>query len=348
MNRCRLALSIVLGVTCVVAAGEARAEVAAIAFDGDASAHERELAASSMLVIAGRSGRPFVVHTFTSGELATLKACFTQPEPWRCAGPAVRGKGLQQVALVTLQHGEGPDGTPLLVFAGNVIAANIDSTISHQRHCPRCTDDVLADTAGELARDLLREIATRSGRTVVAIKSVPRGARITFDGKLLGATDLAFNTYPGAHTVDLESDGHHPERRTVQAAEDKTTDVIVTLRRIDGESGPAPGALGGGPGVSVGPRRSRRVPGLIAGAGIVALGTGILMIAIDQDPVTDPDADVSPRYRDSATGGVIIGAAGLVAAGAGGYLWWKYTRSRTAPRIAPTPGGAMIGIATPF
>ena len=64
---------------------------------------------------------------------------------------------------------------------------------------------------------------------VVKVKSVPRGARITFDSKPYATTDLAIKTYPGAHTITLELDGYETEQRTIVAAEEKTVEVSAEL-----------------------------------------------------------------------------------------------------------------------
>ena len=85
-----LAIPIAFGIAGLSAVGEARADATAIAFGGDASPRERELAASTFMSTARRSGWPFVKHAFTAGETAKLKACFTQASPWTCASPARR------------------------------------------------------------------------------------------------------------------------------------------------------------------------------------------------------------------------------------------------------------------
>ena len=43
------------------------------------------------------------------------------------------------------------------------------------------------------------------------------GARVTIDGRLVGATPLLLTDIsPGAHTITLEADGHKPWQTTVQ------------------------------------------------------------------------------------------------------------------------------------
>lgn len=54
--------------------------------------------------------------------------------------------------------------------------------------------------------------------------------------------------------------------------------------------------------------------------------TGLLLFALDEDPVTLPDQDASRRYHDTASRGVVLGATGLAVVGVGSYLWWKYSK----------------------
>ena len=68
-------------------------------------------------------------------------------------------------------------------------------------------------------------------------------------------------------------------------------------------------------------RFRRMLPMGLMVVGGVALVAGGIMIAIDQDP--SPNGMQEARYRDTATGGVLLGLAGLAAAGGGYYLGWS-------------------------
>lgn len=327
----KLALQLLLGAACVAAWAPARADVAALVLDGDVPPHEREVAAAALTAAAEQEKRPFVKRAFPSADVTTLKMCVPRPQPWTCAAPVVRDHGLDQLAMVTLTIRREPDGGTSVVLAAAVIGANLPHSITDQRECRRCTDGRLTELADRLGRELVREVATRLGRTIVSVKSVPPGARITLDGKPAGVTDLPIATYPGSHVIELARDGYEVAKQTVEAVENTTTPVTVTLR-------PPSGA---------GSRRPL-VPAVVVGAGVLAVSTGVIMIAIDEDPVSDAEQDASPTYRDSATRGVILGAAGLVTAGVGGYLWWRYTRSAATPAVASTAGGAILGFSRRF
>jgi hypothetical protein len=83
--------------------------------------------------------------------------------------------------------------------------------------------------------------------------------------------------------------------------------------------------------------------GLMA-AGAVAVLAGGIMIAIDQD--IDPMGKQQPNIRDTATGGVVLGLAGVGAAVGGYYLWRKQQRSM--PVAAVSSDGAYVGWAGRF
>ena len=83
---------------------------------------------------------------------------------------------------------------------------------------------------------------------------------------------------------------------------------------------------------------------LIGGGGAV-LVAGIVMIAIDQDPTRNGVQE--PQYRDTATGGVLLGAVGAAAIGAGVYLWITGKPS-SGPVAGATHDGGYIGWAGRF
>ena len=199
---------------------------------GNAAAHSREVAASAIEKIARDTGAPITNASFTAKEITTIRGCVTAPRAWNCVVPVVQNKGLQQLLVFSLANDTSTDGSPMVVVTGQVLAAHMDAAVSDQRFCVRCTDDVLVNVTSELMHSLFQESETRAGRTVVRIKSVPRGARIVFDGRSMGATDRSFNTFQGKHTVALELDGYRRESRTIEAALDRTSELSVTMRPI--------------------------------------------------------------------------------------------------------------------
>jgi len=91
--------------------------------------------------------------------------------------------------------------------------------------------------------------------------------------------------------------------------------------------------------------RRAYVPFGLMAAGGVALVAGGIMIAIDQDP--SPVGPQSATYRDTATGGAVLGLAGAAALGAGLYLWYHDRRS-SMPIAAVSHDSAVVGWAGRF
>jgi hypothetical protein len=317
---------------------------------GSAPLHERELVSATMRATASSIGQALVADAFAPGELATVTRCLKEKQPWTCMTQVVTRQRLSLLAVISLDAGQGPDGTPQLVLSAQFVDAKLDSPVSDQKYCPRCTDDVLAKIASELTIDLLREVAAQSGATVVSIKSVPRGARITFDGKPLGVTDLSFNTYAGSHTIVLESDGYYPEPRTVDTVERETTEIVVTLRPAKlvkpPEQNPRHQDLDRRPV----PRRSHLVPGIVIGVGLAAVaGGGLLILAHDEPSRPLPTEDQEPYYFDTRLPGIAAAIGGAVTVGVGIYLWRRAPMSRAVPTLVPRAGGgAVLGWSTSF
>lgn len=84
----------------------------------------------------------------------------------------------------------------------------------------------------------------------------------------------------------------------------------------------------------------RLLPYGLMGAGAVALLSGVVMVAIDED--ADPNNTTSPTFRDTATTGVVLGAAGAAALGVGLYLWWA-DKGGSHPVAAVSHDGAVVG-----
>jgi hypothetical protein len=87
------------------------------------------------------------------------------------------------------------------------------------------------------------------------------------------------------------------------------------------------------------------VPAVVLGAGAALAITGIVLVAIDQDP--NPNGLQQPTYRDTKTAGIVFTALGAATLGLGGYLWFTQKPAST-PVAAVTNDGAVIGWAGRF
>lgn len=244
--------------------------------------------------------------------------------------PVAGAKGFHRLIVVSLDQDRSPDGNPALALTGQVILQGAKATTADTRFCPQCVDETLTRIAFDLTKRLIEEAATGTARTTITIESVPPGAWITLDNTNVGLTNRKYATYPGRHVVILQREGYETETRTADVVEDQDTLVSVKLRP---KAGP----------VVVGGRRYL-VPGIIAGAGVVALAGGmVLQLAKDPPPV----GEQQPERLISAPG-IALMIGGGVAMGAGVYLWIRASRApRRAPRSVPaamiTNGGGVIG-----
>ncbi|MGE0550183.1 MAG: PEGA domain-containing protein [Kofleriaceae bacterium] len=270
--------------------------------------------------------------TLAAGDIPVKEAmavidCKHDSQPWTCLPGTNPAKDARRMVLVWIHEQQGEDGSPILVITAKVVAGD-QGTVIDQRFCERCTEDSLQKVVRELTKEVLKSSAVRSGRTVLSVKSTPAGAQVSLDGKPVGATDGSFNTYPGRHTIVVEKAGFHAERREVDTAEGSTQEVNVTMRSVD-EATPAESG-------------SRVVPAVVIGIGAAAIIAGSALFIMDEDP----SRDGGKTYRDSAVPGVVVGVGGVVALGAGFYLWKR--ASRSTPTVALTNGGAAIGWAGRF
>jgi len=338
-----------------LAAAPALADDTVVIVSGTAPAHARDVASSAIARATDLAGAKIVPSPFLPYEEATLTRCLADKRPWDCMSPTLRSKSVQQLAMVSVDNQTAADGSPILAITEQVLTSAQFAPAGDKRFCDHCTDDVLARFTSELTRDLLRQVAARSGHTVLAIKTVPRGAQITLDGKLMNVTDQSINTYPGTHSLVLALDGYQVATRTVDIPDGKTTDVNVTLVKTPMPPGHkdgttvaqvAPAAPVAEPtGIAAWPRW---VPwaGIIGGGAAVV--TGGVLIVIDNKPSSAPTSDHSPDYYSARRSGIVTAAIGGVALGAGLVLLYLQHNARSTIAAAPTRGGAALQWTTAF
>jgi hypothetical protein len=163
-------------------------------------------------------------------------------------------------------------------------------------------------------------------------------ARIDVTPRPDGTRDLALVAY-------WMRKGHEPttERRTCSGcSDDLMRDTVATvLGALAEEPEAAPS--------SPPPQREVRSLTLPLGlmtAGAVAVCAGAVLIAMNQDP-PPKTGEQPPSYRTTMTGGAVLTAVGLAAAGTGVYLW-LHERASSAPVAAVGPSGGYIGWAGRF
>ena len=193
--------------------------------------------------------------------------------------------------------------------------------VGERKTCEHCTDQSLRTTADEVMKKLLG--VGDVGH--VKLKSTPPGAKITIDGQPIGVTPLDWDLPPGKHTIQMDKAGLRPQSKDLVVASNKTELFALKLTSSGGDD------QGGG---------SRIIPiGLLAVGGAV-LATGIVMIAIDQDP----SPKLGMYYRDTGPTGVGLAiTGGVIGAVGAGWLLFHSSKASSTPVAAFTSDTAYIG-----
>jgi hypothetical protein len=301
---------------------------------GGADDRDREVVDAAVVAVAREVGWSLPREPVAQQDTDRLLACSDPDRPFACVPPAVVRRGVRRILVFALDHQHADSGAPIVVITARLIAAAPPALVVRQRFCEHCADDRLADAAAELARQLLRDLAVRSGRTILDVASSPSGAQITLDGRPVGATNATFNTFPGSHVVVVDKAGFRSELRTVVASEGKTAQVAVTLAAADPDE-PAD-------------RPSRLVPRLLVGGGILAAIAGGVLLELG----ARGGAQDRYRYAGATPAGAAIGVAGAAACAAGIYVWWHVPGS-AAPAAPAAPssgssGGVVAGLGGRF
>jgi hypothetical protein len=307
-------------------AGEAHAEAGLVVIGGTAADRVRATAGAAVEDAARQAGWTLATRRLSSKELDRIVHC-KEPTPFPCLPPSLDAEGIERVLVVTVDRATSDTGAPELVLLGKLIVTRPRDVIVNRRFCETCADDRLAQEATTLAQDLLRQLATQSGRTVIELRSEPTGAQIVLDGQRIGVTNASFNTFPGKHVVALEKEGYVMEVVEVTVDEGKTARVSRLLRA---SATPTP---------LLPPRRSRLVPGAMMAVGAAGIVGGVVLYSADEDP--SPTG--GKQYWDTASAGLVTGVAGLAVCGAGFYLWRRASRKTSAPSATLARGAALIG-----
>lgn len=193
--------------------------------------------------------------------------------------------------------------------------------VGERKTCEHCTDQTLRNTADEVMKKLLG--VGDVGH--VKLKSTPPGAKITIDGQAIGVTPLDWDLPPGKHTIRMDKAGLQPQSRDLVVASNKTDLFAMKLTASGGDD------QGGG---------SRLLPiGLLAVGGAL-VATGVVFIAIDQNPGPfEP-----PKIRNTGPTGVGLAIGGAVIGGVGAsWLLFRSPKAASAPVAAVTSDTAYIG-----
>jgi PEGA domain-containing protein len=196
--------------------------------------------------------------------------------------------------------------------------------ISERKNCERCTDQSMRTTADEILKKLLGG----SDLGHIKLSSNPSGARISIDGQAIGVTPLDWDLPAGKHTILMDKAGLKPVTRDIVVVSNKPDAVGMVLLPV----GQAPDDHGED-------QPSRIIPISLLGAGGALVITGIVLIAIDEDPGPHEPA----RIYNTFGLGVGVAVVGALAAAGGTYLWLRSSKASSTPVAAFTSDTAYVG-----
>lgn len=326
---------LVLVALCITGIPLAQADSGLLVIGGGAAERDRLTIGGAIETTLRSAGWSLPPKPATKKETDSLLNCQDSKAPWTCVPSTVSAKGIRHFLVVSVDMTQAKNGAPLVVITGRMIVTEPPEFAFVQRFCEHCADDKLTEAGTELTRQLIQDLATRTGRTVVHFRSEPSTAEIILDGTKLGATEATYSTYPGKHTAMIQLPGYVSQLREFTVEEGKTADLLFILK----QSATAPAHTRvdtTAHSTSTQRSRSYLVPGIAIGAGasLTLLGSVLLYHGLH-------DSDRYEYTRATAVG-LPIGLIGLGAIGAGLYVLWR-APDGSAPGASTAPKAVVLG-----
>jgi hypothetical protein len=295
---------------------------------GAATEHDRTTISEAIERAVRNEGWSLPPKPATKKEADGLLNCQDAKAPWTCVPSTINAKGIRNVLVVSVDASQAASGASVVVITGRLLVTDPPAFAFVQRFCEHCADDKLIEAGGELARQLIQDLAVRAGRTVVHITSEPTTAEILLDGNKLGVTEAAYETFPGKHVAMIQKSGYITEVREFTVDLGKTAELAFKLR----PSAPVTDAPSG----STKPTQSRLIPALLigSGAGLTLLG-GVVLYRGQQTE------SGKYTYSRATSVGLTTGLLGVGAVAAGVYLLLR--DSGSGPTAGVASGTAIVG-----
>ncbi|MGN6108702.1 MAG: PEGA domain-containing protein [Kofleriaceae bacterium] len=318
------ATSLLAALVVVLASGQAHAGRGIVLIGGNAEAPRRHVVSGAVNDAARKAGWQVVDSPLSKQATQRLLSC-PDPSLYACVPNTLVPDGIDHLFVIKVDSGTTEAGAPLVTIDATLIGTEPRMLVSNKKHCDHCADDELRAESSSLATGMINDLAQRSGRTVLDVKTTPSGARILLDGKEIGYSDARFSIPPGPHQITLEKPGHLTKTIDTMIDEGSTKALEETLV-TSGTRDVRPAAA-----------RSR-LPAILLVGGVVLIGGGVAMVALDDDP----SLTGGRKYFNGAPLGIAIGSAGIVSLGVGAYLW-RTSKKTSTPTMSFVPGGAVVG-----
>jgi hypothetical protein len=208
------------------------------------------------------------------------------------------------------------------------------SPVTARRNCDKCSEDVLRSTIDAMLADLSKTAPGFMGK--LRVTSTPAGITVLLDNATIGVTPVETDVAVGDHTLQLARDGRVGDVKRIAVSGEAVTEVTLEAPTAAAPHDPRI------PERSESSRPSRLLPGLMIGLGVAAIGAGTALYLTSEEPTGQ-----NRTYRDTKNLGIGVAAGGgaLVITG---VIIVLATKTKHAPTIAFTPGGATVGWAGSF
>lgn len=174
--------------------------------------------------------------------------------------------------------------------------------------CDGCSGSQLLDRFGQMVGQMIATANNRP-RTMLTVQTMPSGASVFINGRLVGETPLERMSFAGVQTVKVAKDGYDPVERTIELHLNHSNMVELALHAQPGTASPAPR-----------PVWRLALGGILIGVGIMTASFGISALTVNGTcDVSTPVKDVlsCPRlyFTNGVGGGLLGGGLAITAAG---------------------------------
>ena len=158
----------------------------------------------------------------------------------------------------------------------------------------------LLDSQGALLQTRLA--AMGSGPAVLVLDTKPSGALVFIDGEVVGTTPLERPVLEGSHKIRVSLNGYVAEERELTLVNGAREQLELSLQRTPGNP------------------KSRALGAAGLAGGLVMLGAGIALVALDDSPYkktcvgdgVDAQGDCKSLYGTGPLGSVLIGVGAIL------------------------------------
>ena len=249
-----------------------------------------DTAAQSRMMDAAKAGASRM------NDAAVSTSSETCPDP-SCVARVLDETGSDAMVRVRLEV-EGRDYT----FRVELLDGKSEPLVSTDR-CEVCGLEEVAALVEDSAATLVDRFVRAQAPGSITLNTQPAGAEVLRDGVSLGTTPLTTDLPPGRYEVELKLPGYEPQRRTFSVGPSESAVIDAELSPLPPPPPPwRPMAIAGGVAIAT---------------GVVGIGVGAALVAIDERAVdcTDSEANdfgVCPRRYSTLEGGAASLALGGV------------------------------------